>query len=64
MDRPVMLGVDDVAERLNVSKSYAYQVIREMNKEQIKLGRAVMKGRVRSDHFEQRFFAGGDDARL
>ena len=32
--------------------------------EQIKKGRAVVKGRVRSDHFEARFFAGDEDARI
>lgn len=61
---PTMLNAEQVAERLNMSKGFAYKVIQEMNDEQVKLGRAVVKGRVRSDHFEQRFFAGDDDARL
>lgn len=64
MDKPVMIGVDEVAERLGRSKAYAYRLIKKMNDEQLKMGRSVVKGRVRSDHFEEMFFAGGDDARL
>jgi hypothetical protein len=47
-----------------MSKRFAYKIIQEMNEGQIKRGRAVVKGRVRSDHFEARFFAGDEDARL
>ena len=43
-----MLNAGQVAERLNISKGYAYKVIREMNDEQEALGRPVVKGRVRS----------------
>ena len=63
-DKPTMLNAAQVAERLNMSKGYAYKVIREMNDEQEALGRPVVKGRVRSDHFERRYFAGDEDARI
>ena len=63
-DKPTMLNAAQVAERLNMSKGYAYKVIREMNDEQEALGRSVVKGRVRSDHFERRYFAGDEDARI
>lgn len=62
--KPTMLNAKQVAERLNMSKGFAYKIIQEMNEEQVRLGRAVVKGRVRSDHFEERFFAGDNDARL
>lgn len=64
MEKPVMIGAEEVAKRLGKSKTYAYQAIKDMNEEQVKRGRAVVKGRIRSDLFEQRFFPGGDDARL
>ena len=63
-NKPTMLNAEQVAERLNMSKGYAYRIIREMNEEQEALGRPVVKGRVRSDHFERRYFAGDEDARI
>lgn len=63
-DKPTMLNAAQVAERLNMSKGFAYKIIREMNDEQEALGRPVVKGRVRSDHFERRYFAGDEDARI
>ena len=63
-NRPTMLNAEQVAQRLNMSKGFAYKIIQEMNEEQIKKGRAVGKGRVRSDHFEARVFAGAEDARI
>ncbi|MFR3734735.1 MAG: hypothetical protein ACLTWM_02680 [Collinsella bouchesdurhonensis] len=48
----------------HVEGGFAYKIIQEMNEGQIKKGRAVVKGRVRSNHFEARCFAGDEDARL
>ena len=50
--RPSMLTADEVAER------------RQMNKEQEALGRVVIRGRVRSDLFEARYFPEVNDASL
>ena len=62
--RPTMLNAEQVAQRMNISKGFDCKIIQEMNEEQIKKGRAVVKGRVRSDNFEARFFAGDEDARI
>lgn len=62
--KPTMLNAEQVAERLNMSKGYAYKIIRQMNEEQEALGRPVVRGRVRSDHFEHKYFAGDEDASL
>lgn len=62
--KPIMLDAEQVASRLNMSKGYAYKIIQQINDEQVKLGRWVVKGRVRSDLFEERFFAGDQDAGL
>ena len=59
-----MLNAEQAAQGLNMSRGFAYKIIQEMNEGQIKRGRAVVKGRVRYDHFEARFFAGDEDARL
>ena len=52
--RPSMLTADEVAERLKIKKGSAYEVIRQMNKEQEALGRVVIRGRVRRALFEAR----------
>ncbi len=62
--RPSMLIANEVAERLKIKKGSAYEVIRQMNKEQEALGRVVIRGRVRSDLFEARYFPEVDDASL
>ena len=62
--RPSMLTADEVAERLTIKKGSAYEVIRQMNKEQEALGRVVIRGRVRSDLFDVRYFPEVDDASL
>ena len=59
-----MLTADEVAERLKIKKGSAYEVIRQMNKEQEALGRVVIRGRVRSDLFEVRYFPEVNDAGL
>ena len=62
--RPSMLTANEVTERLKIKKGSAYEVIRQMNKEQEALGRVVIRGRVRSDLFEARYFPEVDDASL
>ena len=62
--RPSMLTADEVAERLKFKKGSAYEVIRQMNKEQEALGRVVIRGRIRSDLFEARYFPEVNDASL
>lgn len=62
--RPSMLTADEVAERLKIKKGSAYEVIRQMNKEQEALGRVVIRGRVRSDLFDARYFPEVSDASL
>ena len=64
MPRPSMLTADEVAERLKIKKGSAYEVIRQMNKEQEALGRVAIRGRVRSDLFDARYFPEVDDASL
>lgn len=62
--RPSMLAVDEVAERLKIKKGSVYEVIRQMNKEQEALGHVVIRGRVRSDLFDARYFPEVDDDSL
>ena len=59
-----MLTADEVVERLKIKKGSAYEVSRQMNKEQEALGRVVIRGRIRSDLFEARYFPEVNDASL
>ena len=46
MESKNFMTVDEVAQELNVSKSYAYKVVRELNAEMQKLGYLTVTGRV------------------
>ena len=62
--RPSMFTADEVVERLKIKRGGVYEVIRQVNKEQEALGRVVIRGRVRSDLFEARYFPEVNDASL
>ncbi len=64
MEKPVMIDAEEVAKRLGMSKNYGYKVIRELNAEQEKNGRPIIRGRIRSDVFENAYFGGAQDANL
>ncbi len=51
-----MLTANEVAERLGVCRTSAYNVIRELNAEMEKRGCRTIAGRVSNDFFEERFF--------
>lgn len=66
-----MIGVEEVCERLKVSRSYAYRVIRRLNNDLKEQGILTIPGKVNSAYLEERYFAtetpgakkGQDDAR-
>lgn len=51
-----MLTVNDIMERLSVSKSSAYTVMKEINSELSKKGLRTIPGRVSEAHFNAIFF--------
>ena len=55
-----LIGVDEVCEQLNVSRAYAYKVIRKLNAEMQENG-CLVPGKVSRSFFEERFF--GAEAR-
>ena len=50
------MRVDDVVEILDVSPSYAYKVIRQLNDELKKQGFITIAGRVNRDYFYERLY--------
>lgn len=53
-DNSIFMRVDEVAEVLDVSESYAYKIIKKLNKELAEKGKIVVSGRVNRKYFYQR----------
>lgn len=51
--------VDDVAQAMGISKSYAYKVVRQLNTELAKMGYLTVSGRVNRQYFLERTCYGG-----
>ena len=49
------MTVEEVAQELEVSTSYAYKVMRELNKEMADMGYMVVSGRVNRAFFNKKF---------
>ena len=54
------MTVDEVAEELKVSKSYAYKVVRELNAEMQELGYLTVSGRVNTNFFRKKLCYGSE----
>ncbi len=51
MENRNFMTVDEVAKELKVSKSYAYKIVKQLNKELSKLGYLTFSGRVNANYF-------------
>ena len=54
MDEKTFLTVDEVAELLSVSKSKAYEIVRQLNKELKAKGFITVAARVSRAYFDER----------
>ena len=54
MENKSFMTVEEVANELGVSKSYAYKVVRELNTELQKLGYLPVSGRVTTNLFRKK----------
>ena len=50
------LKVDDVMQILGISKSAAYNIMRQLNNEPKEKGYAVIRGKISRKYFEERFY--------
>ncbi len=48
------MRVDDVANELDVSKSYAYKIVRKLNRELDSKGIITIAGRINKQYFMER----------
>lgn len=53
-----LMNVDEVADRLNVKRSGAYKIIRELNQVMEGRGCKVIPGKVSSEILEEVYFVG------
>ena len=56
MANQIFMRVNEVAEELEVSMSYAYKLIRQMNKELEKTGYITISGRIDRKFFHEKFY--------
>jgi len=55
-----LIGAAEVAETLGVSRTYAYEVIKSLNKELRKEGCLTIAGKVEGSYFLRRYFPSYD----
>ena len=55
------MRVEEVAAELEVSRTYAYRVIRRLNEEMKNLGYVTIAGRVNREYFRKRFGINGKE---
>ena len=56
----IMMNVDEVAEELNISKPFAYKIMREMNSELKARGYLTIQGKVNRKYFLEKIYGGTD----
>ena len=54
MEKKTFMSVQDLADELGVSKSYAYKIVKQLNEELSKLGYITISGRVNTDYFNKK----------
>jgi predicted transcriptional regulator len=52
--KKLFMKVEDVAEELGVSKSYAYKIVQKLNAELAEQGYLTISGRVSRKYFEEK----------
>jgi len=55
------MRVDDVAEELSVSKSYAYKIVQKLNAELKTLGYMTVAGRINKKYFMEKVCYGENE---
>ena len=57
MESTSFMRVDEVAQELGISKSYAYKLIRKLNKELQSTGCITIPGRIDRKFFHEKFYS-------
>lgn len=63
MESASFMKVDEVAQELGISKSYAYKIVQKLNAELVEKGYMVISGRVNKQYFLERVCYGTAEKR-
>ncbi|MCF0138088.1 MAG: DNA-binding protein [Oscillospiraceae bacterium] len=63
MGENTFMRVDEVAKELDISKSYAYKVVQQLNAEMREQGFLTISGRVNRNYFMRKFCYGKTEGR-
>ena len=63
MTDKTFMRADEVAEELDVSKAYAYKIIRQLNDELSAKGFITVAGRVNRQYFYERLYGAGKESK-
>lgn len=56
MTKHVFMNADEVAQYLNISKPFAYKIIKQLNKELEARGYIIIAGKINRKFFEERMY--------
>ena len=56
MEKKKFITPEEVAQELGISKSHAYKILRELNKELKAMGFITISGKVSRVYFEEKFY--------
>lgn len=56
MQKTRLITPDEVARELGISKSFAYKIVRQMNKELKSKGYLTIAGKVSRVYFQEKFY--------
>ena len=56
MSKNLFIRVDEMVEELQISKPYAYKLMRELNEELKKKGYTTISGRLSRQYYEEKFY--------
>lgn len=54
MENKTFLTVEEVAEEMGVSKSYAYKIVKKLNAELQQMGYLTVAGRINTNYFRKK----------
>ena len=61
MENTSFMRVEEVAQELGVSKSYAYKIVQKLNEELKAKGFITIAGRVNRQYFYERLYGAGKE---
>ena len=61
MENTSFMKVDEVAQELGISKSYAYKIVQKLNDELKSKGYITISGRINRGYFNERLYEAGKE---